>query len=217
MKNVSSFKTLILTAAASLGLAVAALASDDPGRATPTLVDAGSRGLLGETYTHLGYSYVDTKNSNVDANSFDFSMNQGIRNGVDTLFEYNYTRSEPLLDGHATWQSLLAGGRAYTTLNSLKPYFEAGLGWAWASVPLFGSDNSFAWFGGVGMEWTVASDISVTPFIRFTDAINLGDADRWDFGVKGNYWLNARFAVSALVSLDDDQSWSLGTGVNYHF
>lgn len=217
MKTVTPFKTLILAAAASLGLAVAAFASDDPSTSVPRPVDANSRGLLGENYAHLGYTYVDIKHSDADANSFDFSLNQGIRNGVDTLMEYNYTRSEPFLGGHASWQSIFAGGRAYTTMNNMKPYFEAGFGWAWAHAPVFGSDNSFAWFGGVGMEFTVAPDVTVTPFIRFTDAVSIEDADNWDFGVKGNYWINSKWALTAKVSMDDDNNWSLGAGVNIHF
>lgn len=217
MKNVTSFKTLILAAAASLGFAVAAIASDDPSTAVPRPLDAaGSRGLLGETYTHLGYSYIDTNHSEVDAHSFDFSMNRGLYHGVDTMFEYNYTQSEPFAGGKAWQQTLLAGGRWYKTLNSLKPYAEAGLGWSWIDTP-FGNDNSWAWFAGVGIEAAVAQNVTVTPFIRFTDAPEIGEADKWDFGVRGNYWINSRFAVSANLSIDDDQAWTMGAGVNLSF
>ncbi|HET7535958.1 MAG TPA: hypothetical protein VFJ90_05865, partial [Candidatus Didemnitutus sp.] len=200
----------------SLGLSLAALASDDP-VSVPRPVDAGSRGLLGETYTHLGYSYVDTNHSNVDAHSFDFSLNSAVYHGADTLLEYNYTQSEPFAGGHAWWQNVLAGARGYTSMGGFKPYLEGGLGWAWAKAPVIGSDNSWAWFAGVGAEVTVARDITVTPFIRYTDAPGIDDSDKWDFGVKGNYWINSKFAVTANVSVDDDQDWTIGAGVNFQF
>ncbi len=217
MKNVTSFKTLILAAAASLGLALAAVASDDPMTSAPVRSDAGSRGLLGQNYAHLGYNYVDIHHSGVDANSYDFDLNQGIREGVDTLLEYNYTRSEPFLGGHASWQSILAGARAYSRFNGVKPYAEAGLGWAWASAPVFGNDNSFAWFAGVGVECTVAPDVTVTPFIRYSDATGIDDSDSWDYGVKGNYWINPTVAISGTVSINNDSDWTFGAGVNFHF
>jgi len=217
MKNVSSFKHLSLAAAASLGLALVATASEMPDVPASQPVGSTSRGLLGENYTNLGFTYIDVKNTNVDGQAIDFGMSAPYTSKTDLFFEYNYTRSEPVLDGHAWWQSLLAGGRWYTNLNGIKPYAEAGLGWAWVDVPVFGGENSWAWFTGIGIETPVAPNATVTPFIRFTDAPDIGDADHWDFGVKGNYWLNAKLALTAKVAIDDDQSWSFGAGVNYQF
>lgn len=215
MKNVTSFKTLILAGAVALGLATAAVAGEGPAAASAPV--SPGRGLLGQNYVNLSYSFVDLQGTSLDAHSFGFELHQNVQEGIDTLLEYNYLRSEPFAGGHITQDSLVAGGRAFTSFHGFKPYAEAGLGWVWQRAPLGFSDNSFAYFAGVGAEFQVAPDVSVTPFVRYLDGTKSSFDHEWDYGVRANWWATEKIGLTAGVIRDNSRNMEYNIGVNYRY
>src|SRR5262249_32408174 len=149
------------TAALVLGLAAGAFAADDAAPASTSAPAAAGHGLLGQSYVNLGYSYTDFTDTSIGGNSYNFTMNQGVREGVDTLLEYSYLQSTNTGFGHLNQQVLDVGARAFTNFNGIKPYAEAGLGWGWLHEPLVGHQDSFLWFVGTGVEFQATSDLSV--------------------------------------------------------
>lgn len=218
MNNVTSFKSLLLAAACVLGAAAPGFASDDPAVVASTpKADTGSRGVLGHNLAALGFSYVDIDNSNVDATALNLTLNQGLRTGVDTLFEYNYLRSEETGAGRITEHKLNFGGRAYTNYNGFKPFVDGGIGWVWQKAPFGLSDNSFLVFASVGAEFQATPELTITPAVRYWYATKSSMGDVWDFSVKANYWVSEKLAITGKLGIDDEQNMEYGLGVNFRF
>lgn len=215
MKNVPSFKTFILAAAVSLGLASATFAQSAD-VAVPNPADAKPTGLLGQNYTGFSYGYVDLDNTGVHASRFALSGNQGIREGLDAIFEYGYTRSSEFAGTRITQHDLMAGARAFLTAGGVKPYVEAGIGWAWQKFAGV-SENSFAWELSVGAEIEVVPALTVTPFVRYEDLTKGSDNDTWVYGAKANYWLSSRVGLQAAIDRDDDKNMTYTVGANIRF
>ncbi len=219
MNYKTSFKSLLLAAGCSLGLAVSGFASDDPVvAATPTsTVNASSHGVLGQNVANLGFSYVDIKNSSVNAYAMNLTLNQAIQTGIDTLFEYNYLRSDDTGIGRITEHKVNFGGRAYTNYQGFKPFVDGGIGWVWERAPLGLSDNSFLLFASVGAEFQATPDLTITPSVRYWYATKSSVGDVWEYSVKANYWLTEKLALTAKLGVDDDQTMEYGLGLNYRF
>ena len=220
MNNVTSFKSLLLAAACTLGLAAPGFASEDPAvvSSTPkTAIDTGSRGVLGHDLAALGFSYVDIGHSSVNATALNLTLNQGLRTGVDTLFEYNYLRSEDTGIGRISEQKVNFGGRAYTNYNGFKPFVDGGIGWVWQNAPLGLGEDSFLLFASVGAEFQVTPDLTITPAVRYWYATKNSLGDVWEYSVKANYWFSEKIALTAKISLDNNNTAEYGLGINYRF
>ena len=220
MNSVTSYKSLLLATVCTLGVAASAFAADEPAvvSSSPTTVaSTGSRGVLGHDLAALGFSYVDIDGSSVDATAFNLTLNQGLRTGVDTLFEYNYLRSENTGIGRISEQKVNFGGRAYTNYHGFKPFVDGGLGWVWQKAPLGLSDNSFLEFGSVGAEFQATPDLTITPAVRYWYATKNSVDDTWEFSVKANYWVTEKLAVTGKLGMDDDQNMEYGVGLNFRF
>jgi len=218
MKNVLSFKTLTLAAALSLGLTAPAFAGDDSAAPAPAPAPAlNGHGLLGETYLNLGYSYTDLTDTSVNASTYSFALNQGVREGLDTLLEYSYSQSENTGFGRIDQQVFDVGARAFTVFNGLKPYAEAGLGGVWVKTPVLSHQHSFMWFLGVGVEIQATPDLTITPFVRHSYANSIDDYKQWNYGVRGNYWLTERVGLTATLARDNDRDTSYGIGINFRY
>ena len=107
--------------------------------------------------------------------------------------------------------------RAFSTsYNWGKPYVEAGAGYAW--VKYAGTkDNSFIWHVATGVEFQVKPRATVTPYVRYEDAPDLAGGDTWNFGVKGSYWIDSSWAVTAGIERDDEQNTAFTIGTNFRF
>lgn len=220
MNNVTSYKSLLLAAACALGWSAPGFASDDPAvvaTTTVNTVNSGSRGVLGENLASLGFSYVDIGHSSINAAAMNLTLNQGLRTGVDTLFEYNYLRSEDTGVGRLSEHKMNFGGRAYTNYEGCKPFVDGGIGWVWEKTPLGLSENSFLMFASVGAEIQATPDLTITPAVRYWYATNNSLGDVWEFSVKANYWMTEKIAVTAKLGRDDDQTTEYGLGLNYRF
>ena len=216
MNNHASIKTLILTAAFALGLSSAALAAEDAGPASAPVATSG-RGLLGESYSALSYRYIDLHGTSADAHAYDLTLNQNVSEGFDVLLDYTYKNAEALAGGHANQRMFDLGVRAFTSTRGFKPYVEAGLGWEWAKVPHGYRANSPAYFLGTGVEFQVARDLALTPFVRYTDATKHGIGHEVDYGIKANYWLGEHAGIMASVSRDNSRDMQYGIGLTFRY
>jgi opacity protein-like surface antigen len=217
MNKSTTIKTLILAAAVSLGLAVAARAADDNGTQVPVPATSAGRGLLGQNYANLGFSYHELKGAPVDAKSFNLDLNQAVSEGFDAQLAINELWSNKFAGGRLSQRIIDGGVRVYTMTRGFKPYVEAGAGWVWQKAPLGLRENSFAYYLGTGVEFQPTADLSVTPFVRFLDATKRSFDHEWDYGIKANYWLNDNVGLSAAVIRDNsrDMEYNLGLTIRY--
>ena len=213
MKSHTSIKSCIAAAILGLGLSVSAAAQSAPEAEIAT----GSQGLLGQSYATLEYAYMDLGGISTHADSYTFEFNQPLKNGLDGFFGYNYTQSSVVAGTRVKQNTLAAGLRAYTVHSSWgKPFVEASAGYTWARYS--GSkDNSVAWGVAVGSEFQVAPQATVTPYVGYSDAPDLPGEGAWSFGVKGNYWVNTQWAVTAGIARDDDENTLFSVGTNFRF
>ena len=210
MKQKIIIKSLLL-AAATIGLTAAARA-DDP-RPAPPVSASGAMGLLGQTYAGLTYSYVDLNRTSSHADDYRFDLNQALNAGLDGVLSYDWMQ-----DGAAARQdSVTAGLRAFGTSYVWgKPYVEAGAGYAWEKVTGV-RRNSVIWLAAVGAEFQVAPAVTVTPFVKYQGTPSLAQHDKWDFGVKANYWVTSQWAVTVSLDRDDHQNTGFTAGTNFRF
>lgn len=216
MKNVNSFKTLILAGAASLGLAASAVAQTTAPMTSPAPTVGRTAALLGQNYAYASLGFINLDDLDIDAKSYTLGVNEAVRDGLDAIFEYDYTRTDRVVGSRLTQHSLLVGARAFANYHGIKPYAEAGVGWAWQK---FGGarDDSFAWGAGVGAEFELSPVVAVTPFVRYTDLTEVSGSGTWDYGVKANVRLTDKFSVLGSVSRDDDRNMEYRVGVSFRY
>jgi len=207
MKTKYSFKSLVLAASLVAGAGLTTARADvDPAPAPASTTVA--QGLLGQVYGTLTYSYIDLDGAASHADDYHFSLNQPLAFGLDGFLSYDF------VDFNAGHQNVvMAGLRPFSArFNWGKPYVEAGAGFAWAS-----GDDSFVWEIAAGAELQVTPQLTVTPYVQYTDAPDLAGDGTWNFGAKGNYWVNSQWAVTAGVAFDDDSNVGFTVGTNFRF
>jgi len=207
MNKNRSFKSIIVAAALVAGFAVSAQA--DNGLPAQPAPDASAvQGLLGQSYATLTYTYINLDGVSSHADDYQFAANLPVSAGLDGLLSYDFVDHD---FGHSN--VLMAGLRAFSSrFNWGKPYVEAGAGFAWTS-----GDDSFVWNVATGIEFQVARQATLTPFIEYTDAPDLAGDGSWNFGAKGNYWVNPQWAVTVSVEIDDDNNTGFTVGTNFRF
>jgi len=216
MKTSHNIKSLLLVSALALGAGVAARA-DDTLLGEKTTPPVTSQGLLGQVYGTLTYSYINLDDSSTHADNYNFSVNQPLAFGLDGILSYDYTQSGEILGSRVKTHTLGAALRAFSTAyNWGKPYVEAGGGFAWSSHAN-ATDNSFVWEVAGGVELQVAPVTTVTPYVQYVDAPDLAGDGKWNFGVKGNHWINSQWSVTASFAMNTDQDTAFTVGTNFRF
>lgn len=221
MKQNLSLKTLLLAAALASGLAATARADDSvPGQAAPPAAAASAAGdlsLLGQSYATLTYGYIDLDDTSVHADRYAFEVNQPLAYGLDGVFGYDYAQTGAIAGSRLKQQTLTAGLRAFSAAWSWgKPFVEAGVGYAWNRFA-GNDDDSFLWGFGAGVEFLVLPRASVTPYVQYADAPDLASEGTWNFGVRGSYWIDRNWAVTAGFARDDEQNSEFTVGTNFRF
>ena len=203
---------LITTLAAAFGLASASRVVAAEGS-----LAADSAGLLGQAYGGLSFSTTDLHGTSLSVDNYSFEYNLPITAGFDANFGYNYAQSGTILGSRVKEQSLGGSVRAYSTTSWGKPFVEAGLGYT--NVRFAGSkEGSYLWALAVGAEFQVASAFSVSPYVQYLDAPDIGGSEgTWDYGVKANYWLTRRISIVADLSRNDDKDMNYSVGMNFRF
>ncbi len=216
MKKNHLLQTLLAGAVLAIGLAGPARGDDTVVGTSPATAGT-SLSLLGQKFGTLSYSYINLDNTSVHADNYTFEVNNPLSFGLDGVFAYDYTRSGSVAGSRVRQHALTAALRAFSTsYNWGKPYVEAGVGHAWSR---FGGarDNSFLWEAGVGAEFQVSDRAVVTPYVQYVDAPDLPGDGVFNFGVKGSYWVDARWAVTAGFEMDDEQNSAVTVGTNFRF
>lgn len=213
MKN-TPLLTLAVLAACTFALTPA-------GRAQTT-VDAPvtdnfrSAGLVGQTHAGVAYSWIDLDQTGIDATAITATLNQNISDALDTLFEYEYVRTDRFAGTRLTQHSLMLGARAFMPSSTFKPFVEGGLGWVWQRA--FNTrDNSWAWMAAAGVELGLSPAFSATPYVRYEDVPELIGEGTWNYGLRGNFWLNDRYALLGGVERDDDANMAYTVGFNFRY
>ena len=219
MKQKTKLTFIISAAAVSLGLALTATAQTaDVNAAAPAPTEAGW-GLLGTGYTSATFRYTDLDNGPPSAQrGAGIEFNQALQPGLDFNLGYDWARASAG-SLRFTSQDLNAGVTAFTKLDWGKPFVQALAGWEWRRGG-GASDSSFAYTLGTGVEFQVARQFAVTPYINFVRATGFNRSEG-DFGVKGTYRFTRQWGLTAGVQYEaishakDATQYTLG--VNYHY
>lgn len=217
MNHINSCKNLALALAALAVLAGPARALDNPAAQVPSVVADHPTGTLGQSFVSLGYGFANLDDTGTNLHTFTADYNRAVEEGLDTFAQVTLARSSSFAGGRYQDRGFAFGGRFYQTYEGVKPFLDAGIGWTWAKGPAGWKDNSFVWQGTVGVEFPAAKGLSFSPYVQYRDRTSFRDGDRWNCGVKGNYWVNERTAVTAAVERAIDESWEYRVGVNYRF
>jgi hypothetical protein len=206
MKPNHSSLTLLL-AAALLGLTAARAAE------TPPAPLAGPTGLLGQTYADLTYSYIDRDHTSSHTDGYHFEGSEPVNANLDGLLLYDWMQS----GSGSRQQSLAAALRAFCPATPWgKPYVEGSAGYTWAKVGGV-KDNSFLWGAEAGVEFQTATAVTVTPYVKYTDAPSLASGSAWNIGARANYWVNSKWAITGGIARDDHHQTSFTIGTNFRY
>ena len=214
MNQINSIKTLILAAAASLGLATAGCAGEGP-NAAPTVV-AGD--LLGRNYAGVTFDYYDLKDGPPGvARGYTFEANIPVISKFDFKLTHEFAQAEAY-GLKVRNNTLFASAVAYTPSEYGTLYTEVGAGWSWLSGAAH--DDSFAFRVGVGSEIAVAPSITLTPFVNFQRATGFNSSEIRP-GVKATYRMADSWGLSAkaeyIAARHDSDSIEYSVGLNYRF
>jgi hypothetical protein len=214
--NTSSLKSLVLVTALALSLGATARAGSAVLDEKPAPM-VGNLSLLGQTYGTLTYSYINVDDVSSHGDRYNFEVNQPLAFGIDGFLSFEHSQSSEVA-GSRVKQNILGGAlRAFSTsYNWGKPYVEAGAGYTWARYA-GAKDNSFIWHLGVGAEFQVTPQATVTPYVTYEDAPSLAGGNTWNFGVKANYWIDSSWAVTAGLSRNDEKATAFTIGTNFRF
>jgi hypothetical protein len=216
MTQKTTIRTLLLTIAAVLGLTASAWAQTT-GASTPAPSAEIGKGLLGQTYVGVGYGYTDLNNSSVNLQGLSFDYNQPLNKGFDFNLGFGDAWSSKISGSRTRQQSFEASAVAFMPdLAWGRPFFSVGAGWFWTKTAGI-SDNSFLYSFDTGVEFQATKELSITPFVSYTDATSLHVNNKWGYGVKANYWFTDQWGLAASLSRDNKSNMSYGAGVNFRF
>ena len=217
MKHLISLTGPALALAALAAFASPARSIDNPAAQVPAVVADRPTGTLGQSFVGLSYGFANLDDTGTNLHTFSVDYNRAVEEGLDTHAEVTLARSTSFAGGRYQERGFGFGGRFYQVYDGVKPFLDAGIGWTWAKGPAGWKDNSFVWQGTIGVECPVAPGASVSPYLQYRERTSFADGDRWNYGVKGNYWVNDRTAVTAAIERAADESWEYRVGVDFRF
>ncbi len=218
----------VLLVIAALGLTLGARAQSAATNAPPTSpgtsattssaepADIG-RGLLGQTYAGVTYTYTDVRHAPFHDEGLRFDYNMPLNVGFDAKFTYDGTRSSEFDGLRNSSQLLEASAIAFSPQYGwIKPFIEVGAGWLWTKTA-GDHDNSAAGRLGTGAEFQVGTDFAVRPYVNYTSSGVLPSDHRWNYGVKANYWLADQWGLGFGLDRDNRQNMGYSAGMNFRF
>lgn len=221
MKQKITMKLTLLFIAA-LGLALTASAQDADSSATAPPATAASatglgHGLLGQNYAGFTYTYTDIQHTSLNNQGLGFVYNEPVASGLDAMFTYDGARSARFAGTDNLSQLVLGSAVAYLPgYERVRPFVTIGAGWIWTRT-WHVSDSSFAGQLGTGVEFLVAPNLSLRPYVDYTYARVFDARRRWDYGLEANYWLTQHWGVTATLDRDNQRNMSYTAGVNFRF
>jgi outer membrane protein W len=207
-------RTLLL--AAALGLAGSTYAQGTAASAPTPAAETG-KGLLGQSYVNLGYSYTDMHQSSVNYQGLNFEYNQPLNTGFDLNLSVGDAWSSKFSGTRARQQTVGASAIAFTPgLSWGRPYIGVGAGWIWTNNAGV-HDNSFLYGLQAGVEFQATKELSITPYVSYTDASSLRVNNKWGYGVKANYWLTDQWGLTAGIGRDNQVNTGYSVGTTFRF
>lgn len=204
----------IILLAAALGLASSALAQ---GTGTSDSAAETGKGLLGQSYVNLGYTYTDLHQSSVNYQGLNFDYNQPLNTGFDLNLNLGDARSSTYFGSRGRQQTIGASAVAFTPgLSWGRPFISVSGGWIWTKYAGV-SDNSFLYGLQTGVEFQATKELSITPYVGYTDATAMRIDNKWGYGVKANYWLTSQWGVTAGIGRDNQVNTSYSIGTTFRF
>jgi hypothetical protein len=216
MTQKNTIRTLLLAIIAVVGLAATAHAQT-AGAGIPAPAPETGKGLLGQTYVGVGYGYTDLNNSSVNYQGLSFSYNQPLNTGFDLNLDIGNAWSSEFSGVRTRQQSFEAAAVAFIPDRAWgRPFFSVGAGWLWVKTAGV-SDNSFLYSFDTGVEFQATRELSITPFVSYTDATSLHVNNKWGYGVKAHYWMTDQWGVAGALSRDNKSNMTYSTGVTFRF
>ncbi|PTX92462.1 hypothetical protein [Opitutus sp. ER46] len=155
-------------------------------------------GLLGQSYTELGYAAADVQDMHKDVHSVGIAANVPVTAYLDlgAGYSYNWVR------GLAHANTIGASATAYKTVGTVKPFVGAGVGYRWNHD----SDNNedTIWMTSVGVEIPMGA-FTLTPRVVYNDDFNntKESSQSYTYEVEGNYWVTKTAAVYASAGFEN--------------
>jgi hypothetical protein len=214
MKTPSSLKSLRLVP--GIALALVSFASAQP--AMTAVSRDSSHGLLGQTYTGVGFGYVHHVEAPPRArHRYGFVSSRPLLElgeTTDAAFRYDYTRSSA--SGERRHRHDVAVGFTRYVENALtKPFLRADAGYAMRKEE-GRTRNSFAYVAGAGVEVAVAPWLALTPYANFHHAPSL-DSGRWQFGATASHRFNRAWSSTLGVQMDTKHNLEYAVGLQRRF
>ncbi|MDB6127841.1 MAG: hypothetical protein JWM35_1737 [Verrucomicrobia bacterium] len=219
MKQKNQLALIISAVAISLGSTLAATAQTSDVAVSSSPTEESGAGMIGTNYSALSFRYSDLKSSPASAfRGAEIEFNQAWKPGLDFSLSYDWARASA--DAlRLTSQDLNTGVTVFSKLDWGKPFVQALAGWEWRRGG-GGSDNSFAYTIGTGVEFQLSHQFVVTPYINFVRATGFNRSEL-DYGVKGTYRITRQWGVSVGAELDAvrhaKDAMTYTVGVNYHY
>ena len=209
-------KSFLLAAAVAVGLAAPGVAQTSGASIPAPGTDAG-KGLLGQSYVKLGYSYTDLHQSPVNFHGLSLEYNQPLNTGFDFNLGIGDAWSSKYIGNRNRQQSVSANAIAFLPdLAWGRPYIGVGGGWIWVKQAGV-RKNSFLYSGETGVEFQVTRELSITPLVSYTDALSFHVDNKLGYGVKANYWITDQWALNAGVGRDNKDNMSYSVGTTFRF
>ena len=216
MTQKTTIRTLLLALAAVLGFTASA-AAQTTGASTPAPSTEIGKGLLGQTYVGLGYGYTDLNHSSVNYQGLTFSYNQPLNTGFDLNLKVGDAWSPQYSGVRTRQQSFEAAAVAFIPDRAWgRPFISVGAGWLWTKTAGM-SDNSFLYSLDTGVEFQATRELSITPYMSYTDATSLHVNNKWGYGVKAHYWLTDQWGIIGALGRDNKANMTYSTGVTFRF
>lgn len=218
MKQNITLKSLLVAAACSLGLLSVVRADDSRFNSVDAAPVTSDLSLLGQTHGTVSYSRINLDGTSADANRYALELNQALADGFDAIVGYDYLRTGDIAGVHVSRHTATASLRAFSTAFAWgKPYAEAGLGHVWGRIAGV-RDNSLLWRLAAGAEFRAGARATVTPYVQYVETPDLaGTEGVWSGGVKGSYWIDRSWAVTAGLERDDEQNTAFMVGTNFRY
>lgn len=209
----SQLKLLIISGAALLGLATAASAQNSS-VAVPRPVGTNV-GLLGGNYAGAEFGYTHQVSGGPKVlRDYGFVYNARLSEGLDFNFNYDDLTGSAK-DMTAKEQLALVGLTGYRALGWGRAFLQGNVGWAWDKLGR-AHDNGFAYAAKTGIEFQLAPQLVLTPYVSYEDAPKV-HAQTWNYGVQSNYRFTKEWSGSLGAKMDGAHNLRYAAGVNYHF
>ena len=220
--NLAAFMAL-----AALGLVPAVRAQNSPAPAPgmPAAVEPGATvsnssetadlGLIGQKYYGLEFGYTHHVDGVPNVlHRYGFAANNPLVPGYDVGLKYDWTEGGTM-SLHLRQQELSVPLTAYYYHGRVRPFIEGEAGWVWQQAA-GGSNNSFAYLLGAGLELQVNPLLVVTPTVAYQDFPHLYDRV-WKYGAKATYRFRREWSGSFGLKLDEHQNLEYAVGLNWYF